>query len=97
MPNGSAPSGAASGTSVTLTWTGVDLSSGPSVADYVIKRYNAANGTPVAVGSGCSGVVTATSCTEIGVSAGSWFYTVTPVQFNWSGGASSDSAAVTVT
>ncbi len=87
MPNGSAPSGTASGTSVTLSWAAADLSSGTSVAGYVVKRYNAANGTPVAVGAGCSGVVTATSCTELGVERGNvvLYRDPSPDELDWCG------------
>jgi hypothetical protein len=96
MPSGGAPSGGAIGTSVTLTWATAHLSSGTAVAGYVIRKYNAANGTPVAVGSGCSGVITTLTCTELGVAAGTWFYTVTPVQMNWTGGESAGSSTITV-
>ena len=44
------------------------------------------------MGSGCNGVVAATTCTEQSVPAGTWVYTETPVQLNWTGGASPDSA-----
>ena len=82
--------------SVTLSWTAATFPSGAAVAGYEIERLNAANGTPATVGAGCSGVVSATTCTEISVPAGSWVYTVTPVQKNWTGATSPDSSLLTV-
>jgi hypothetical protein len=96
MPNGVVPSGSVSGTSVTLSWPTADLSSGAPVAGYVISRYNAANGSPTTVGASCSGIIATTSCTEQAVPTGSWVYTVTPVQGNWSGAASAPSAPLSV-
>jgi hypothetical protein len=96
MPTGSAPHGTVSGTSVTVSWSVATLSSGTAVAGYVVSRYNASTGAPATVGAGCSGVVTTTSCTELDVTAGSWVYTDKPVEVNWSGGQSADSASVTV-
>jgi hypothetical protein len=84
MPAGSAPSISVTGGSVALRWSASGIAGGTPVAGYVIKRYSV-NGTPAVVGAGCSGVVTTTTCTETGVASGSWTYTVTPVQDNWSG------------
>jgi hypothetical protein len=96
MPAGTAPHGTVSGTSVTVTWSAATLSSGSAVAGYVISRYNATTGTQATVGAGCSGVITTTACTEVGVTGGSWVYRDTPVEVNWTGGQSPDSAPVTV-
>ncbi len=97
MPTGSAPSGAVVGTSVTVSWSTAELSNGTAVAGYVIERFNTSTGAQATVGAACSGTVTATSCTESAVAAGTWVYTDTPVEASWTGGASPDSAVVTVT
>jgi hypothetical protein len=96
MPTGSAPTGRASGTSVTIIWPAATMPSGTAVAGYVISRINTATGSAATVGAGCGGVVTATTCTETSVPAGSWAYTDTPVEVNWSGGQSAESATIVV-
>lgn len=96
MPAGDEPDGLASGTSVAVSWTAATFPNGSGVAGYVIDRYNATTGAPATVGSGCSGTVTATSCTDTSVPAGSWKYTVTPTQGNWTGSPSPASSPVTV-
>jgi hypothetical protein len=96
MPTGSAPNGAASGSSVTISWTAARFSNGTAVAGYVVTRTNSSTGAPATVGSGCSGLVTSTSCTELNVPAGSWVYADTPAQSNWRGGISPGSAPVVV-
>lgn len=96
MPTGGEPSGTVSGTSVSLSWPVANLSSGAPVAGYVISQFNEDTGSPASTGAGCSGVVTSTSCTELSVPVGSWTYTVQPVQLNWHGGTSAESAAITV-
>jgi hypothetical protein len=96
MPTGATPSGSVGGTSVLVTWSAVALSNGTAVAGYVVNRYDATTDTKEVVGPGCSGVVATTSCTETSVPAGSWVYTDTPVEANWTGGESAKSATVTV-
>ena len=96
MPTGAAPTAAASGSSVLVSWSPVALSNGTNVAGYVVSRYDAATGLSGSVGASCSGVVTTTSCTESSVPAGNWVYTDTPVQLSWTGGQSATSASVTV-
>jgi hypothetical protein len=96
MPTGTTPRATVSGTSVTVTWSAATLSNGAAVAGYVVSRYNSSTGATATIGAGCSGVVTTTSCTELGVTAGSWVYTDKPVEVNWNGGQSPDSAPVTV-
>ncbi|HEX6489406.1 MAG TPA: hypothetical protein VF137_11130 [Candidatus Dormibacteraeota bacterium] len=96
MPTGTAPAASASGSSVTVSWPAATFQNGAAVAGYVIKRYNAINGSVAAVGSGCSGIVTTTSCTEQSVPSGAWIYTDTPVQLTWTGGESSPSNSITV-
>jgi hypothetical protein len=97
MPTGDTPSASVSVTSVTVSWTAAKLASGAAVAGYTVARYNASTGAPATVGASCSGTITATSCTESAVSAGSWVYTDTPVELNWRGAASAASASVIVT
>jgi hypothetical protein len=94
MPTGSVPNGSDAGTSVTIRWAAATFANGPAVAGYVVTRLNADTGAPATVGVGCSGIVTATACTELSVPPGTWVYTDTPVQRTWTGGVSPESAPV---
>ena len=94
MPSGSAPTVSAAGHSVTVSWTGGALL-GQSVSGYTVNRYTAGGGAQT-IGSGCAGTITALSCTESSVPAGTWTYTVTPLLYGWTGTESAPSAAVTV-
>lgn len=96
MPAGSAPTASAGTGSIAVRWPTASMANGVGVAGYVIKRYNAINGAGATVGPGCSGVVTATTCTELSVPAGTWLYTDTPVQLSWTGTESPPSGPVTV-
>jgi len=96
MPSGNRPSAAGSSSNVTLRWPAAVFPGGGSVAGYVIRRFNAANGAEATVGAGCSGTVTTTTCTEASVPSGAWIYTDTPVQHTWSGAQSTASAVVTL-
>jgi len=96
MPSVAQPSARVSGTSVTVQWPGASLPGAVPVAGYLITRVNATTGAPTTVGAGCAGVVAATTCTEIGVPAGSWTYSVVAVQNQWRGSPSAPSAAVSV-
>jgi hypothetical protein len=96
MPRGATPSAALSGATVVVRWSAASLPNGVTVMGYVIDRYDAATGVGQPVGTGCSGVITTTTCTEQNVPSGTWIYTDTPVLNNWSGMASSPSNAVTV-
>jgi hypothetical protein len=96
MPSGNVPTANASGSSVTVSWPTAKFVDGTPVAGYVVKRYDAASGAAATVGAGCSGTVTATSCSEQSVPAGSWAYTDTPVLDNWTGSESASSQPVTV-
>jgi hypothetical protein len=96
MPAGSAPSGTVLGNQVTVSWPPATFANGVDVAGYIVNRYNASTGASATVGNGCSGVVTTTSCTETSVAPGPWLFTETPVEVNWTGGQSADSAPVVV-
>ncbi|HEX8741642.1 MAG TPA: hypothetical protein VF712_00775 [Thermoleophilaceae bacterium] len=95
LGTGSTPSASVSNRSVSLTWSATTLPGGGSVSGYTVRRYSS-GGVLQSIGSSCSGTITATSCTETGVPGGTWRYTITPVQGNWSGSASAQSSAVTV-
>lgn len=95
MPAGNTPSVVVSGGNVTVQWPAAVLPGGTDVAGYIVRRYNAATGAAVTVGPSCSGIVTSTSCTETSVPSGTWVYTDTPVQANWSGPESPDSPSAT--
>jgi hypothetical protein len=95
LPGGSTPSASVSNRSVTVSWSASALPGGAQVAGYQVRRYSA-GGTLQSIGSGCSGTVSATSCTETAVPAGTWRYAIVPVQGNWTGAESSRSTSVTV-
>jgi hypothetical protein len=95
LPGGNTPSASVSNRSVTVSWTATTLPGGAGAAGYEVRRYST-GGTLQSTGSGCSGTVTATSCTETAVPGGTWRYAVVPVQGNWKGSESSQSTAVTV-
>ena len=97
MPVGKTPTARASGSDVTVTWAAATFPSGTPVGGYDIRRYNAATGAPATVGANCSGTVTATTCIEHNVPAGTWTYTDIPVQESWTGGESPASNQVQVT
>ena len=94
MPTGGTPTATANVHSVTITWPAASMANGTAAAGYVITRINAINGSPATIGASCSGVVTATSCTETSVPSGTWIYTDTPIQMSWTGTASSPSNSV---
>src|SRR3989454_4149416 len=94
MPAGSTPTVSVSNRSVTVSWSQATIG-GAAVAGYVVKRYDT-GGNAQTIGSGCSGTVSSTSCTETGVPGGTWKYTVTPIQGNWVGGESPQSASAVV-
>lgn len=96
MPTGSTPSASAAGRDVTASWSQDTLSNGVAVSGYTVKRYPAAGGSAVSVGSNCNGTVSALTCTELAVTPGSWKYTVTPVMRSWHGTESAQSSAVVV-
>jgi hypothetical protein len=94
---GSQPTASVQGHKVTVTWTATSFTTGGAAPGYVIRRYNVATGVGVGAANGCSGTLTVLTCTETGVVAGSWQYTVTPAAgTNWRGPESPKSAVVVV-
>jgi hypothetical protein len=96
---GSAPTSTGNaGRSVALTWPAATLATGQPVDGYIITRYEADPPyAPQLTQAGCSGTITALTCTEYAVPFGSWKYTVTPVKGdNWRGLESLQSGAVTI-
>ncbi len=97
LGSGNVPSASVSGHKVTVTWTASSYTNGGTAAGYVVRRYNASTGVVQTIGSQCSGTISALTCTENGVPAGSWRYTITPAAgTNWRGPESTKSAVVTV-
>jgi hypothetical protein len=90
---GATPTAISAGTSVTVSWAASTLSNGAAVSGYIVKRYNATTGAVQTIGSGCTGTITALSCTETSIPNGQWKYTDTPVfATNWVGTESAKSA-----
>jgi hypothetical protein len=93
VPQGATPTVVSAGTSVTVSWAASTLSNGTAVSGYIIKRYNGSTGAVQTIGSGCTGTITALTCTETGIPNGQWKYTDTPVfATNWVGTESAKSA-----
>ena len=95
MPSGSQPVARVSGSDVSLRWAAATFPGGSPVAGYVIHRSDP-NGTAATVLANCAGTIATTTCTEHNVPAGTWTYTDSPVQNNWTGPPSPASAAVVV-
>jgi hypothetical protein len=93
--SGNTPTVAVSGRNVAVNWSPSSVVGGPQVISYVVKRYDGA-GQEQAIGDGCSGAVSSTSCTEQAVPPGNWRYTVRPKYASWTGAESGMSAAATV-
>lgn len=96
LGSGNVPSGSVSGHKVTVTWTASSYTNGGTAAGYIVRRYNASTGVLQTIGNNCSGTITGLTCTENGVPAGSWKYTITPATANWRGPESAKSATVVV-
>ncbi len=93
---GATPTAVATGGSVAVSWAASTLADGSAVGGYTVTRYNAAD-VPQVVGGSCAGLVTATTCTETGVTTGTWTYSITPrIATNWIGAESAKSAGVAV-
>jgi hypothetical protein len=84
------------GDDVVVTWASSALSSGTPVSTYTVTRYDAA-GAAQRAQPGCSGTVTATTCTERDVPEGRWAYRITPhFAENWVGAEGLPSSPLTV-
>jgi hypothetical protein len=78
---------------VTVRWAAPG--SGAPVTGYLVRRYDA-SGNAQTIGTGCSGTIATTTCTETAVPAGTWRYRVTTVNAKWRGPESAASALVSV-
>ena len=96
MPAGNRPTPRALGSNVTVVWNASVFPSGTQVQGYTVQRYQSGVPGAVPVNAGCSGLITATSCTESNVATGTWTYTVIPVQGGWHGAESPQSSPITV-
>ena len=92
MPTGATPTVATSTNNVTVSWAASTIG-GAAASGYTVKRYDNSN-TLQSIGASCSGLISTTSCTETGVPAGHWKYTVIPRRGNWVGSESAYSASV---
>lgn len=88
-----APDVAVSGRNVTVNWSAPPGGAPPN--GYTVRRYRD-GGAEDSIGAGCTGTVTATSCTEQAVPPGDWRYSVTPVRHSWRGPESPRSAVASV-
>jgi len=96
VAQGAKPTTSVSGTSVTVNWTASTTAAGRPVTGYSIARYSSAtNGTAVQASGTCAATVTALSCVESNVPAGTWYYAVTPLLSLWQGAESPRSNATT--
>jgi hypothetical protein len=94
---GATPTANVSGSTVTVSWSASTLANGMAVTGYEVRRYNSSTLAQQTILSACTGVVTATTCTESAVPTGTWRYTVTPVfSTNWRGTESAMSGVATV-
>ncbi|QNE15798.1 hypothetical protein [Pseudarthrobacter sp. NBSH8] len=92
-----APTASASAGAATVSWAQGATAAGRQVSSYTVARYSSATGgTKVAAGGGCSGTVTARTCSEAALPSGTWYYTVTPVLGSWAGPESARSIGVTI-
>lgn len=92
-----APTASASAGAATVSWAQGATAAGRQVSSYTVARYpSATGGTKVAAGGGCSGTVTARTCSEAALPSGTWYYTVTPVLGSWAGPESARSTGVTI-
>jgi hypothetical protein len=96
VPAAAAASAVLSGPDVTWSWAAVTTVSGRAVTGYTLNRYaSATGGVPTPATNGCTGVMTALSCTETDVPSGTWYYGLTAHLSAWTG-SESPRTAVTV-
>ncbi|MET0557522.1 MAG: chitobiase/beta-hexosaminidase C-terminal domain-containing protein [Solirubrobacterales bacterium] len=80
LNQGAAPTAGETGSAnVVVRWGSSSLSNGIPADGYIVKRFDADTGQQAAIGGGCSGTVTATTCNEPQSPVGNWTYSVTPV------------------
>jgi hypothetical protein len=94
LPGSAAPVAVAVGRDVTVTWAPVTMSGGTPATGYVVRRFDT-GGVAQTVLADCA-AVSAPTCVERGVPAGTWRYTVQPVVGGWVGPQSTPGAAITV-
>lgn len=92
---GNAPTAAAVGSDVTVSWAAATFSDGTAATSYAVTRYNGA-GVAQATLADCAGSIATLSCVEHNVPAGTWQYAVTPKYANWTGTESAKSLPVVV-
>lgn len=78
---------------VAVSWA---ASTGGPLSGYEVVARDAVTGETRAVGGTCSGLVTATNCTDSGAPDGLWTYTIVPRAGAWAGAASAPSKPVVV-
>jgi hypothetical protein len=96
LNSGNRPTGTVAGHKVTVTWLASTYAEGGAPAGYIVRRFHATTGVEQVVGSSCSGTIAGLTCTESGVPAGSWQYTITAATANWRGPQSVKSATIVV-
>lgn len=94
MPTVGPPSRSLSYPNVVLSWSAATIG-GSAVDSYTARRYSD-SGALQTVGAGCSGPITATSCTEANVPVGRWQYTLQAVKASWSSSESPKTAVVEI-
>jgi hypothetical protein len=95
-PADDTPTVSVTGRNVTVSWTGTQLPDGTPVDAHVVRRYDGSAGLEQPIGPGCSGPISALTCTEDAVAPGNWRYTVAPRHGAWDGSESSLNGTVTV-
>ena len=96
---GGQPTAIANSGSINLSWAASTTVGGRAVTGYLVTRYASPTGgtaTAAAQGTCAANPVTATSCTETSIPAGTWYYTVTPVLGSWHGAESPRGNGVSV-
>jgi len=96
---GNQPTATVNGTSVGLSWPASTTAAGRDVGGYLVSRYPGASGgsaTAAAQGTCAAIPVTALTCTEANVPAGTWYYAVTPILGSWRGNESPRSTGAPV-
>lgn len=90
-----APTASGSAGAASLSWAQSTTAAGRPVSGYTVARYlSATGGTKVPAGGACAGTIATLSCSETGLTDGTWYYTVTPVLASWAGPESARSGGV---